>query len=419
MPDIVKARRSEADMSSLRRAAPDQASLDAGRLLTTLSPIGQFASMATEWRALAAKAIEPNVFYEPAFALAAAPVLGRSVFALGVQSPERELLGFFPLALTRYRYGVPQPLLVGWTHPFAPLGTPLVARERASAVLEACFDRIASDPMLPKLMLLPMLAEDGPFAAALDAVLARRSAVSFRFGLQQRALLQPAGVRTNYVETHVSGRRRKELRRQRRRLEAAGSLEFTRDAMPAGAPAALRDFFALEARGWKGRAGTAAVSRPEIAAFIEKTVSGLAETGQARVDRLTVGGRAIATTITLSSGHTAWFWKTAYDEAFHQYSPGVQLALHLTEDLLGEQTTARADSCAVADHPMIDHLWRERLRLSDRLIGVQSGRDVRFALACRLERLRGALIDLVRAGRGAFRRPAKPTIRLARAESAG
>ena len=76
-------------------------------------------------------ALEPNVFYEPAFARAAAPVFGRDAGAGLVWSrtmPPR-LLGFFPARIERRRYGVPLPVLTGWTHPFAPLGTPLVDRE--------------------------------------------------------------------------------------------------------------------------------------------------------------------------------------------------------------------------------------------------------------------------------------------------
>lgn len=415
MLDAVKSQR-ETDSLVIGGFAPEQTIRGAHGLRTALLPFDQLAPMAAQWRALAAKAIEPNVFYEPAFALAAAPVFGRSAFALAVTSPEQELLGLFPLELARYRYGAPHSILVGWTHPFAPLGTPLVARAHACAVLEACFERMARDPALPKLMLLPMLAEDGPFALALDSTLAQRSAASARLDVRQRALLDPKGERERYIENHVSGKRRKELRREGRRLEAMGSLQVMSDATRAGVAAALRDFLSLEARGWKGRAGTAALDKPEIAAFVENAVCGLAATDQARVDRLSCDGLVIAASVTLSSADTAWFWKTAYDEAFHRYSPGVQLTLRLTKDLLREQ--ARADSCAVANHPMIDHLWRERLTLSDRLIGVQSGRDVRFAIACRLERLRGGVIGLARCGRNALQ-PAKRIVKLARAESAG
>ena len=43
------------------------------------------------------------------------------------------------------------------------------------------------------------------------------------------------------------------------------------------------------------------------------------------------------------------------------------LALELTESLLADPTIGRVDSCATPDHPMIDHLWRDRLMLADQL----------------------------------------------------
>ena len=39
-------------------------------------PLAELAAIAEEWRALVDRALEPNVFYDPAFALAAAPVFG-------------------------------------------------------------------------------------------------------------------------------------------------------------------------------------------------------------------------------------------------------------------------------------------------------------------------------------------------------
>src|SRR5262249_37313887 len=43
--------------------------------------LAELAGVADEWRALAARAIAPNVFYEPSFALAAQPVFGREAGA--------------------------------------------------------------------------------------------------------------------------------------------------------------------------------------------------------------------------------------------------------------------------------------------------------------------------------------------------
>jgi hypothetical protein len=50
----------------------------------------------------------------------------------------------------------------------------------------------------------------------------------------------------------------------------------------------------------------------------------------------------------------------------------------------------QADSCATADHPMIDHIWRERLPLCNRLVGVRQ--QAPFAIVRRLESLRSAAI---------------------------
>ena len=85
----------------------------------------------------------------------------------------RKLLGFFPARVTTRRYGIKLPVLVGWTHPYAPLGAPLVERETAEPVIAAWLAHLAADPSLPALVLLPLLAEDGPFAQTLGTILQR------------------------------------------------------------------------------------------------------------------------------------------------------------------------------------------------------------------------------------------------------
>jgi hypothetical protein len=150
---------------------------------------------------------------------------------------------------------------------------------------------------------------------------------------------------------------------------------------------ALGDFLVLEDAGWKGRARTAARRHPDISRFMQDAVTGLAGAGQAQVYRLTFDARPIAAAIVLRSGASAWGWKIAFDEAFARSSPGVQLVLDLTQALLDDVQIVRADSCATADYPMADSIWRERLAIGDRLIAM---RGTPFALACMLERTRRA-----------------------------
>ncbi|MDQ2955080.1 MAG: GNAT family N-acetyltransferase, partial [Pseudomonadota bacterium] len=105
-----------------------------------------------------------------------------------------------------------------------------------------------------------------------------------------------------------------------------------------------------------------------------------------------VDARPVAASIVLRSGATAWNWKIAYDENYARFSPGVQLTLDLTDSFLADESITRIDSCATAGHPMIDHLWRERLALCDHLIGLERAGAPVFLLACGLEWLRRTLI---------------------------
>jgi CelD/BcsL family acetyltransferase involved in cellulose biosynthesis len=357
-------------------------------------PLAALADIAAEWRKLAAQALEPNVFYDPTFALPAAAVFGRDVGAVLVwsQTMPRKLLGLFPTRIERTRYGVPMPVLRGWTHPYAPLGAPLVARVGAEAVIAVWLAFLAGSHDLPGLLLLPLVPE-GPLNDVLDRVLARTQMPVADFGRHQRALFAPEEDRNGYVERAVRRKKRKELHRLQRRLGEQGAVEM-RTATRADVEAALAEFIALEARGWKGRAGSATSLHPDIDAFMREAVTNLAAAGRARIDRLTVDGRAIATAITLMHAGQAWCWKIAYDEAYARYSPGVLLILALTEKLLADPTIVSVDSCATADHSMIDRLWRERLTLADRLVAVRERAP--FAAARRLERLRRVAIAAIK-----------------------
>jgi CelD/BcsL family acetyltransferase involved in cellulose biosynthesis len=364
--------------------------------------LADLAPLADEIRALAARAAEPNVFYEPAFMLAAAPVFGSDAGAVLVRSAAGRLTGLFPARIERPQGGL-VPMLCGFTHPFAPLGVPLIDRDDTEAVVGAWLDRLAGDRAMPALLLMPFIPEQGAFARTLDAVLSRTRRANAAFGQHQRALLDPGTERDGYLERAVSAGRRKEMRRLRRRMEEFGPVTFDTMTNPDGIAAALQDFLVLEASGWKGAAGTAIVDEPAIKTFVQTAVSSLAADGHARIDRMLLDGKPIAATVTLQSGDTAWCWKIGYNEGMARFSPGVQLICELTEQLAADRRVARTDSCATADHPMINHLWRERLLLSDRLIALKPS-AMPFSLGRGMESLRRYGIATARDLRDRIRR---------------
>ena len=358
-------------------------------LCVEVKALDELASVASELHDLITRACEPNIFYEPDFVLAAAPVFGRDVLAGLVwrRSVTTRLVGFFPVRITRHRYGLPLRVAVGWTHPYGPLGTPLIDAECRDAVVATWLDHLAANPELPKLLLMPFLPVEGPVAQTFAAAIARRGGCSTDFFPHQRALLMPTGDRAEYLVHSIRPKKRKELRRQRHRLADIGAIDSIVATEPPALTSALDDFFAVEASGWKGRAGTAARDNDALRRFVETAVTALARHGKASVSRLSVGGRPVAAAITLRSGDNAWGWKIAYDEGFARASPGVQLLLDVTQMLLDDESIARADSCATPGHPMINKTWRERLALADRLIAVDGSR-AGFAAACALETLR-------------------------------
>jgi hypothetical protein len=173
---------------------------------------------------------------------------------------------------------------------------------------------------------------------------------------------------------------------------------------PSDVEAGLEEFFVLEAGGWKGRAGTSARAKSEITGFMCSAVAALAAEGKAQISRLCVNEKAIAVLVTLRSGKTAWSWKIAYDEDYARFSPGVQIMLDLTQQLLADATIDRVDSCATAGHPMIDHIWRERLALADHLISLAPGAPFDFTIGCALEASRRSAIDLAKRMRDIMQR---------------
>ena len=80
-------------------------------------------------------------------------------------------------------------------------------------------------------------------------------------------------------------------------------------------------------------------------------------------------------------------FKTAFDENFARFSPGVLLQLENLAMLENPQVEW-TDSCAAADHPMIDRIWRERRaigRVSIAIGGTPAPRGFRPAGRCRAE----------------------------------
>jgi CelD/BcsL family acetyltransferase involved in cellulose biosynthesis len=162
-----------------------------------------------------------------------------------------------------------------------------------------------------------------------------------------------------YLERAVRSKKRKELRRQHARLAEQGALKVERRDDERGLATWIDHFLALEASGWKGRAGSALAARDSTAGLFRDALRGAAQRGRLERLSLTLDGRPIAMLASFVAPPGAFAYKTAFDERYARFSPGVLLQLDNLA-LLGRSEIAWCDSCAAPDHPMIDGLWTER-----------------------------------------------------------
>ena len=156
---------------------------------------------------------------------------------------------------------------------------------------------------LPKLLLLPLLDECRPGRAGAACAVERGGGAHAAFGRHQRAALQPQGDPRDYVER----RDRREAPQGIRAACAAASPKPDRSHSRSltarrAVAAALQDFLALEAKGWKGAAGTALVQSPAHAALRGDRSRRARPAGTgAAIARLLRGSRPIACIVTLEA----------------------------------------------------------------------------------------------------------------------
>jgi CelD/BcsL family acetyltransferase involved in cellulose biosynthesis len=325
------------------------------------------------WDALAEAACEPNPFLESWHLL---PSLGvfdpdGQVELLWLEA-QGELVGLLPLRRERRYYGHPLPHWRNWLHANMFLGTPLVAPGFEAAFWRELLDW-CDDNTGPALFLhLSHLAKEGPLHDALAQVLGEAGRAAATVHREDRAMLHSGLDAEAYLEHSLGGKKRKELRRQHRRLGEQGELAVLRTTGDENVDAWAEEFLRLEEAGWKGDAGSALACDFATRILFVEALEGAAKRG--RLERLSVrlDGKPLAMLASFLCPPGAFSYKTAFDERFARFSPGVLLQCENLA-LLARPDIEWADSCAAADHPMIDHFWRERRTIVRHNVAIGGG----------------------------------------------
>jgi CelD/BcsL family acetyltransferase involved in cellulose biosynthesis len=352
------------------------------------------------WADLAVRAIEANAFYHPAWARAVARHVKGQIgmrALLAWESPaRRRLIGLMLVAPAWNCLRLPLPFFVGW-YAYGPLTTPLLDRDQPEAAGRALM--AAARKAGAYAVMLPAMAQDGPAATALRSAVEGLGVAPRVFDMHERARLDATQGEDDAIAA-LGSKKLKELRRQRNRLADNGEVKFRIAAPGAEAEAALESFLALEAAGWKGAAGTALAAKEGDIAFMREALPAMVRDGAAQIATLASGDKVVAAGVLIRHLRRAYFFKIAYDEGAAKMSPGVQLTLDITRAMCADGQIDSVDSTAIANHPMIDHIWRDRQPIGDLLLPTQPGAAALALFAALIETRR----TLRNAARALYRR---------------
>jgi CelD/BcsL family acetyltransferase involved in cellulose biosynthesis len=345
------------------------------------SAVREDRRLCAEWDALSANAAEPNPFAERWYLMAALEALETDNVRIAVVRDE-QLVGLMPLAAESRYAGLPVPHLQNWLNHNAFLGTPLVRKGSEEPFWRALFEHLDVQRDNALFLHLTGMPIDDRVTAALLAVCTDDGRRCARVMREERALLEKGLSPNAYLEAHVRGKKRKELRRQHKRLAEEGILSFSRCEDDDGLDAWIEEFLKLEQRGWKGTNGSALACSDDTRALFSNVLRGAARAGKLERLDLRLDDRPIAMLANFLTPPGAFSFKTAFDEDYARFSPGVLLQIENLA-LLQRDGIDWCDSCAAQDHPMIDSLWAGRRAIGRYSVAI-GGRAKRAAFAALL-----------------------------------
>jgi len=322
------------------------------------------------WADLCARSVEDNVYYTPRYARALLNTVERDTnvhFALAWDGTD--LVGLLPF--TRPRLLVP---LVGatrqaWQSKYTYSCTPVLDRsnpdEAAGTLLDAM--RTASEHE----WIISAVNTQGPACRAMLAALERGGHPGLFLNRFQRASLEATVSFEQHMQAGLPAKRRRDLARNRRRLEKMGTIGHKSYTLGAELEGAVTQFLRVEASGWKGRSGTALACREETRQFAIDAFTKVDSSSACRVDILTLNDVPIAAGVIVFAGSTGFTVKCAYDETFASYSAGLLLEVEVIRSFLSERWAERLDA-ATEDAHVIDSLWPGRVEVADLLFSLSS-----------------------------------------------
>lgn len=321
------------------------------------------STLLPDWTDLAGRAAEDNVYYAPHYAMPLLQTVDRNqAVTIVTVWDQTSLIALLPVVTRR----VPVPGLVAaggaWETEHTYSCTPVLDRVRlqdaARGLVQALSSLRSGEWEIPNVRL------NGPAGKALCAALDERNAPWAAPASFKRAMLAKGLSFNDHMQSRVASKRRRELARNRRRLEELGVVSHRSVTAGKDLDHALSEYLRIEASGWKGKRGTALACRPSDAEFARQAFGARGGNSNCRIDMLLLDDRPVAAGLIVFSGRTGFTVKNAYDEAYASFSAGLLLEVEVIKSFLNEDWASQLDSGTSGGH-VIEHLWPDSMEIGN------------------------------------------------------
>lgn len=334
------------------------------------------------WSECGASSLEPNPFFEPDWLLPALEYLDESPTTMLVLAEHRgSVQAFVPIvAVNADQSDIAcddkhSALLTRASPTAVTLGTPLVTAEGGHEALACLMAAIRGEAERrgASLVVMEWVEHDGPTAQLLRDVSIGTKNPLVEFDVWERGFLRrQVGDNDRYWLRSIGKNRQRTIRQHHRQLSAAlGTCPRLRVRTDS---AAVDAFLRLEASGWKGHrpGGLAFRRQAATTTFFEVVCDRHLDDGRMWFVSLEGDSTPIAMICCIRAREGVFAYRTAYDEAFARFGPGVEVFLAAVEHFHRETDARWFDTCSAPGNQHLLALFPDRRSMSTLMFRVAS-----------------------------------------------
>ncbi|MEO0382809.1 MAG: GNAT family N-acetyltransferase [Pseudomonadota bacterium] len=247
-------------------------------------------------------------------------------------------------------------------------GAPLVSQNKAPEILRAWLNAFGTNDT-PHAWIMRNVDLEGEFASIVSDI---ANEIGYGFHAiprhQRRRLTREFGGFDEHVKAVFSKNRIQGVRRNIRRLSEQGDVRFERAVEKSLVAKRVEEFLHLEASGWKGEAETAFLNSPSSAAYARAAYATEGDEGVVSTNALLLNDTPIALSVNLQAGNVRFTPKSAFNEEYRKFSPGVILRYRVIEAFYKEHTCELMDSATTVSANIHTDIWNKEVRHGDVII---------------------------------------------------